>query len=92
VQARARKGNPAVIVGFAAESQNLLDNARAKLEAKGVDLIVANDISAPDAGFEVDTNRVTLVDASGEQPLPLAPKSTVAEAVLDRVVGLLAEK
>jgi phosphopantothenoylcysteine decarboxylase/phosphopantothenate--cysteine ligase len=92
VQARARKGNPIVIVGFAAESQNLLDNARAKLEAKGVDLIVANDISAPDAGFEVDTNRVMLVDASGEQPLPLAPKSVVAEAVLDRVVGLLAEK
>ncbi|MFN2273908.1 MAG: hypothetical protein ACK2TX_03570 [Anaerolineales bacterium] len=57
-----------------------------------MDLIVANDISAPDAGFEVDTNRVTLVDASGEQPLPLAPKSIVAEAVLDRVVGLLAEK
>ena len=81
-----------MIVGFAAESQDLLANARAKLEAKGVDLIVANDITAPDAGFEVDTNRVTLIDSDGAQELPLASKSVVAEAVLERVADMLAAK
>jgi len=87
---RKANGCPPVIVGFAAESQDLLENARAKLEQKGVDLIVANDISAPDAGFEVDTNRVTLLDAQGVRELPLLSKADVAEAVLGQVVGLLA--
>ncbi len=89
---RAQSGWPRVVVGFAAESQDLLANARAKLERKGLDLLVANDITAPDAGFEVDTNRVILLDAAGgQQALALASKTHVAEAIIARVVALLAE-
>lgn len=83
---RAATGFPRVVVGFAAESQDLLENARAKLEAKRLDLIVANDITAPDAGFAAETNRVVLLDREGSvERLPLMSKSAVAEAVLDRV-------
>ena len=75
-----------VVVGFAAESQDLTRNAKQKLEAKGLSLIVANDIQSKDAGFNVDTNRVTLLDADGGiEELPLLSKAEVAEAVLDRV-------
>ncbi len=89
---KAETGCPRVTVGFAAESADLLENARAKLSAKKLDLIVANDISATDAGFAVDTNRVTLLHSSGEVVnLPLMTKVEVAEAVLERVVALLAE-
>jgi phosphopantothenoylcysteine decarboxylase/phosphopantothenate--cysteine ligase len=81
---------PKVVVGFAAESQDMIDNARAKLEEKGLDLIVANDITAADSGFAVDTNRVTLINASGTvEELPLLSKAEVAEEVMDRVVALL---
>ncbi len=87
---RQDTGHPTVVVGFAAETENLLDNAAAKVQAKSLDLIVANDISAPDAGFEVDTNRVILLDAWGDsEPLPLMSKTAVAERVIDRVVKLL---
>jgi phosphopantothenoylcysteine decarboxylase/phosphopantothenate--cysteine ligase len=87
---RKKGGRPAVVVGFAAESQDLLDNARGKLERKGLALIVANDILSPEAGFAVDTNRVTLLDAGGGvQALPLMSKAKVAEHVLDRVEALL---
>ena len=90
VDHRRSSGRPEVIVGFAAESQDLLKNARSKLEKKGVDLIVANDIGSPEAGFEVDTNRVTLIDSNGAQELPLSSKAVVAEAVLERVLERLA--
>jgi phosphopantothenoylcysteine decarboxylase/phosphopantothenate--cysteine ligase len=84
-----RKRHP-VVVGFAAESKDLMVNAREKLRAKGLSLIVANDITAPDSGFAVDTNRVTILDAGGGlQELPLMSKMEVAEAVMERVVGLL---
>jgi phosphopantothenoylcysteine decarboxylase/phosphopantothenate--cysteine ligase len=87
---RASAGKPHVIVGFAAETRDLLEIARAKLRAKGLDLIVANDVTEPGAGFAVDTNRVTLIDARGcIEPLPLMSKAAVAEAILDRVVALL---
>ncbi len=87
---RQEKGSPRVTVGFAAESQDLLENARAKLRNKGLELIVANDISATDAGFEADTNRVTLLFADGSQKdLPLLSKAEVAEAVIEQVVRLL---
>ena len=88
---RAETGFPRVVVGFAAESQNLVENARAKLSAKHLHLIVANDVTGPDAGFGVETNRVALIgrDSSVEE-LPLMSKAAVAEAVLERVVGLLA--
>lgn len=84
---------PEVLVGFAAESNDLLANAAHKLEAKGLDLIVANDISAADAGFEVDTNRVVLLGRDGSQTeLPLLSKYEVARQVLARVTELLKQK
>lgn len=85
-------GRPRVVVGFAAESQDLLQNAEAKLKRKGVDLLVANDISADDAGFGTDTNRVVILDSSGEQtPLPLMSKIEVAEEIVRRVTRLLTD-
>jgi phosphopantothenoylcysteine decarboxylase/phosphopantothenate--cysteine ligase len=91
VAQRRKKGSrPRVVVGFAAESQDLIDNARRKARDKGLDLIVANDILATDAGFAVETNRVTLIDSSGSvQELPLLTKAEVAEIVLERVGALL---
>jgi phosphopantothenoylcysteine decarboxylase/phosphopantothenate--cysteine ligase len=81
---------PRVVVGFAAESQDLLQNASNKLESKGLDLIVANDISATDAGFAVETNRVTLLFADGRrESLPLMSKTKTAELILERVAILL---
>ena len=83
------KGN-FIKVGFAAESENLVANARKKLREKGLDLIVANDITAADSGFEADTNRVTLIGKEGKaESLPLMTKREVAERVMDRVKGLL---
>ena len=76
-----------ITVGFAAETENLLANARSKLERKKLDLIVANDITATDAGFAVDTNRVTLLAADGSvRELPLLSKIEVAEAIFDSIV------
>ncbi len=87
---RQKTGRPHVVVGFAAESQDLVSNARAKLQAKGLALIVANDITDPQSGFAVETNRVTLIDAEGSlQELPLMTKAEVAEAVVLRVAALL---
>ncbi len=77
-------------VGFAAESENLIANARAKLLQKGLDLIVANDITAPDSGMGADTNQVVIIDRDGKvDELPLLPKREVADRVLDKVVELL---
>jgi phosphopantothenoylcysteine decarboxylase/phosphopantothenate--cysteine ligase len=78
-----------VRVGFAAETEHVLAHAEEKLRAKGLDLIVANDVSATDAGFAVDTNRVTLLSSAGAEPLPLLSKREVADRVLDRIVALL---
>lgn len=90
---KAGSGRPIVVIGFAAESRDLLDNARAKLESKQLDLIAANDITAPDAGFEAETNRVILIGAPGSQePLPLLNKQAVAEIILRRAINLLADK
>jgi phosphopantothenoylcysteine decarboxylase/phosphopantothenate--cysteine ligase len=81
---------PRVVVGFAAESQDLLENALHKLKSKGLDLIAANDISANDAGFAVETNRVTLLFSDGrKEPLPLMNKSDVADVILGWVGKLL---
>jgi len=81
---------PRVVVGFAAESEDLIAHAREKLERKGLDLLVANDITARDAGFDVDTNRVVILDAhGGEQSLELASKSKISEAIIQRVGQLL---
>jgi len=89
-QFKSINGVPRVMIGFAAESQDLLTNARRKLHAKGLDLIIANDITVTDAGFAVDTNRVTILDiGGGEATLPLLSKSEVSEAVLERIIGIL---
>jgi phosphopantothenoylcysteine decarboxylase/phosphopantothenate--cysteine ligase len=78
-------------VGFAAESEDMVANARRKLAEKKLDLIVANDITAADSGFDVDTNRVTIIDKTGKvQELQLMSKREVAEKILDRVANLLA--
>jgi len=80
-------------VGFAAESSKLVENAKQKLQQKGLDLIVANDITASDSGFGADNNRVTIIDREGKiDSLPLLPKREVADRILDRVVVLLAMK
>jgi phosphopantothenoylcysteine decarboxylase / phosphopantothenate---cysteine ligase len=77
-------------VGFAAESENLLANAKKKLESKKLDLMVANDITKADSGFDVDTNRVVLMDKTGKaEELPLMSKREVAEKILDSVKELV---
>ena len=77
-------------VGFAAESENLLENARKKLNEKNLGIIAANDITAPDSGFNVDTNKVTILDRDGSaEELPLMTKYEVGHRILDRVVKLL---
>jgi phosphopantothenoylcysteine decarboxylase/phosphopantothenate--cysteine ligase len=87
---RAALGRPQVVVGFAAETQDLLANAAAKLAAKRLDMIVANDVTQPGSGFGADDNRVTLLYADGRQePLPLLSKTEVAARVLEAVAGML---
>ncbi|MFC2045570.1 bifunctional phosphopantothenoylcysteine decarboxylase/phosphopantothenate--cysteine ligase CoaBC [Chloroflexota bacterium] len=77
-------------VGFAAESENVIDNARQKLDEKQLDIIVANDITSADSGFGVDTNKVTIIERGGKtENLPLLTKREVADRILDRVVHLL---
>lgn len=78
-----------VICGFAMESENLLENAKAKLERKHADLICANSIKADGAGFGVDTNRITLVTADGTEELPLLSKEEAANRILDKAVALI---
>ena len=79
-----------VKVGFAAETQNLIENAVAKLKERGARMIVANDVTATDAGFGSDDNRVTILDdAGGRDDLPLMTKYAVGHAILDRVARLL---
>jgi phosphopantothenoylcysteine decarboxylase/phosphopantothenate--cysteine ligase len=87
---RRAGGDRPVLVGFAAQTGNPVPAARRKLAAKRVDLIVANDVTAPGSGFDVPTNQVTLVSADAVDPLPLLAKTDVAGAVLDRVERLLA--
>lgn len=87
---RALRRNGMVTVGFALETDDLLANARAKLEAKALDLIVANDAREPGAAFASDTNHVTLIGRDGaEQALPMMTKAQVADEILDRVEALL---
>ncbi|MCS7011151.1 MAG: bifunctional phosphopantothenoylcysteine decarboxylase/phosphopantothenate--cysteine ligase CoaBC [Anaerolineales bacterium] len=84
---------PTCVVGFAAESRDLLENADLKLHSKQLDFIVANDITAPDSGFGVDTNRVVLLFSDGRKlPLPLMSKEQVAEAVINHLAGFLEHK
>ena len=76
--------------GFAAESQSLLENAEEKLKSKRLDFIAANDISASDAGFGTDTNRITLLFADGsKESLPLMSKTEAAEKIIEHIARLL---
>jgi phosphopantothenoylcysteine decarboxylase/phosphopantothenate--cysteine ligase len=82
-----------ILVGFAAETNELHEHAAAKLAAKHLDFVVANDVSEPDAGFEVDTNRAVLLDSDGSiEELPLLPKTVLAGLVLDRIRDRLTER
>ena len=91
-QIREQAGRPLVVVGFAAETNDLLENAASKLRRKGMDLIVANDVSASDAGFRAETNRVVILDRDGRQTeIDLTSKSRIAEIVVSRVAELLTE-
>jgi phosphopantothenoylcysteine decarboxylase/phosphopantothenate--cysteine ligase len=86
-------GRPRVVIGFAAESRDLLGTAAAKLKSKKLDMIVANDISGTDSGFGVDTNRVTLLFSDvKEQTLPLMRKDEVAETIIAHLAMLLETK
>jgi phosphopantothenoylcysteine decarboxylase/phosphopantothenate--cysteine ligase len=81
-----------VLVGFAAESGDPVRRGREKLKRKGIDLIVANDISRADAGFESETNEATILSADGEEPFPLGTKTELASMILDRAERYLEPK
>lgn len=84
-----RERHRPVLVGFAAETHDVVARAKRKLEVKRADLIVANDVSRSDAGFDVDTNAATLVETTGTTDLPLRPKRDLARVILDRVEARL---
>ena len=86
---RRGSANIPVLVGFAAQSGDPIPSGRDKLRRKAVDMIVANDISRPDAGFDVETNAATLITASGEETFPLGQKTELASVILDRAEGIL---
>ncbi|MFT3700387.1 MAG: bifunctional phosphopantothenoylcysteine decarboxylase/phosphopantothenate--cysteine ligase CoaBC [Kofleriaceae bacterium] len=84
----SRKGSKPLLVGFAAETNDIVENAKKKLASKKVDLIVANDVGEPGSGFSVDTNHVQLVDHDGVTDVPPGAKAEVAHRILDRVIAL----
>lgn len=83
-----KKREGQVFVGFAAETNDVLAHAQDKLVRKNLDMIVANDVTRPGAGFDVDTNIVTLITRSGEKALPMLTKAEVADRILDHVMAL----
>ena len=85
-----RKHEGQILVAFAAETNDVLENARGKLQKKNADLVVANDVSRSDAGFGVDTNAVTLITREDARTLPLLTKRETADGILDRVAELRA--
>ena len=76
------------MVGFAAETDHVIRHAEEKLKAKNLDLIVANDVTKPGAGFNTDTNIVTLITADRQDDLPKMTKREVADAILDRILEI----
>jgi phosphopantothenoylcysteine decarboxylase/phosphopantothenate--cysteine ligase len=88
---RITSGSGPLLVGFAAETADVLARATEKLQRKHADLIVANDVSRHDAGFDVDTNLVTMITADGADPLPLQSKARVSSEILNRVERLLTQ-
>jgi phosphopantothenoylcysteine decarboxylase/phosphopantothenate--cysteine ligase len=91
LQALGRSGGGRLLVGFAAETEDLIDNARRKLREKSLDLVVANDVSGEGSGFASEHNQAVLIDAGGgEQELPSLTKRELADRIWDRVVALRA--
>ncbi|MEN8143303.1 MAG: phosphopantothenoylcysteine decarboxylase, partial [Thermodesulfobacteriota bacterium] len=91
-ETRKQSGQPTVLIGFAAESHNLVAEGQRKLAEKNLDLLVVNDITADDAGFEVETNRVIILDRDGaEEKLPLLSKEATANLIWNRAVKLLSD-
>lgn len=89
-QLRMQTGKPNAVIGFAAETKELIDNAKNKLQDKKLDFLIANNVSEKDAGFQVDTNRVTILFADGRtDTLPLLSKTEVAERIVSEVINLL---
>lgn len=87
---RARTGYPMIVVGFAAESENLVENASDKLQSKGLDLLIANDITATDAGFAADSNRVVVLDMDGGlHHIDRRSKAEIGAYIIERIGGLL---
>ena len=85
----ASTGGGRIVVGFAAESESLISHAESKLREKGMDLIIANDITRTDAGFDVETNAATIIRRDGSRTeLPLQSKFELAERLLDEVIRL----
>jgi len=82
---RRDKRDTPLLIGFAAETHDVVERARAKRKRKGIDVIVANDVSRQDAGFDVESNAVTIITDDGEEPLPLQSKASVAAALADRL-------
>ena len=94
--ARDRRGRSSragpVLVGFAAETRDVVARGRAKLRTKDVDIIVANDVSRDDAGFDVESNAATIISPDREEPVPLQTKRQLAAVILDRVEALIVER
>lgn len=89
----SKKRKDQILIGFAAETDDLIKNAKKKIERKSLDLIVANPVNVPDAGFEHDTNRIQIIDSTGAvEPHPLMTKDEAAEVIVQRLAKLLKKK
>jgi phosphopantothenoylcysteine decarboxylase/phosphopantothenate--cysteine ligase len=77
-----------LVIGFAAETNDVVDYARSKMQKKGLDLVVANDITKEGAGFNTDTNIATIISRDGETEVPLMSKRELADKILDAVLSL----
>jgi phosphopantothenoylcysteine decarboxylase/phosphopantothenate--cysteine ligase len=86
----AHRKDGLLVIGFAAETENVIDNARNKLQAKKLDAIVANDVSRTDSGFEVENNSITIIRRDDNTPIeyPLMSKREAADRILDEIVAL----
>jgi phosphopantothenoylcysteine decarboxylase/phosphopantothenate--cysteine ligase len=83
-----QRSNGQLVIGFAAETNDVVNYARSKMEKKGLDMVVANDITKEGAGFDTDTNIATLLTKTGEVDLPLMSKRELADRILDELVRL----
>jgi phosphopantothenoylcysteine decarboxylase/phosphopantothenate--cysteine ligase len=88
----ARRPRRPLLVGFAAETERVIENARRKLAEKRLDMVVANDVAGAETGFESDTNEVVIVTPGGEERIPLASKDEIADGILDHVRKLRGRK